>query len=84
MVKSIFSKQHDVLIELLKHVRIELGLTQRELSDKLNQPQSFISKYESGERRLDLIELRQICLAMEINLTDFINKFERELGRNEN
>lgn len=83
MVKSIFSKQHEVLIEILKQVRIERGFTQSELSEKLNQPQSFISKYESGERRLDLIELRQICNALKVSLIDFLKRFEHQLDKYE-
>ncbi len=40
---------------------------------------SFVSKYESGERRLDLIELREICEALKISLADFVNRFEESL-----
>jgi transcriptional regulator with XRE-family HTH domain len=42
-------------------MRLERRLTQAELSSHLGKPQSYVSKYESGERKLDLLELEQIC-----------------------
>lgn len=59
-------------------MREQAGLTQIQVSKKLKVPQSFVSKYESGERRLDLIELRQVCKALGICLSDFVKKFENE------
>jgi transcriptional regulator with XRE-family HTH domain len=44
-------------------------------------PQSVVSKYESGERRLDILELRQVCEATGITLTDFVARLERSLLR---
>ncbi len=65
------------LLELLRQLRIEAGLRQVDLAKKLRQPQSFVSKYESGERRLDLLELRQVCIAAGISLQEFVKRFER-------
>ncbi len=62
---------------LLRQVRVEAGLRQSDLAGRLDQPQSFVSKYESGERRLDLLELRQICDAVGVSLEDFVRRFER-------
>lgn len=76
MQKSIFSNQQERLQELLRQIRMEAGLRQTDLAERLNQPQSFISKYESGERRLDLLELRQICEAVGISLEEFVRRFE--------
>ncbi len=76
MRQSIFTSQQDRLQKLLRQVRAEAGLTQMGLAKSLRQPQSFVSKYESGERRLDLIELRQICKAVGLTLSDFIRRFE--------
>ena len=42
----------------------------------MRQPQSYVSKYESGERRLDLLELRQVCNALDISLEAFIRRLE--------
>ena len=47
----------------------------------LSKPGSFISKIESGERRIDLIELREICIALGSNLKEFINEFEKALTK---
>jgi ribosome-binding protein aMBF1 (putative translation factor) len=76
MPKTIFSAKQEKLQALLKSTRENAGLTQTALAKKLKRPQSFVSKYESGERRLDLIELREISRAMGILLVDFVKKFE--------
>lgn len=57
-----------------------MQLTQADLAKKLKQPQSFVSKYESGERRLDILELRSICTVLEISLADFVKKLEDKLN----
>lgn len=75
MHKAIHSAQQAHLQELLRRVRKEAGLTQVELGQRLDEPQSLISDYERGERRLNLIELKQICDAVEIDLVDFIQRF---------
>jgi transcriptional regulator with XRE-family HTH domain len=67
------------LLKLLRQVRKDAGLRQTELAKRLGQPQSFVSKYESGERRLDLLDLEQVCRGLDLTLTAFVRKFEREL-----
>jgi len=74
MRKSSTRRAH--LLELLRQVRIEAGLRQVDLARKLRRPQSFVSKYESGERRLDLLELSQVCKALGTSLGDFVKRFE--------
>lgn len=64
------------LQDLLRQIRLDVGMRQADLAERLGQSQSFVSKYESGERRLDLLELRQICEAVGISLSEFIRKFE--------
>lgn len=78
MSKSLNSSESEKLAALLRAVRSEGGLTQSEVAERLDLPQSFVSKYESGERRIDLVELKQICKALRISLTDFIRRFEKE------
>ena len=56
MGKSIHSPQHQKLRELLIAARKKAGLTQAEVAERLGRPQSFVAKYEGGERRLDVIE----------------------------
>ncbi len=62
-------------------MRKEAGLTQTELGERLSEPQSLISDYERGERRLDLIELRQVCEATGITLEVFVSRFESALRK---
>ena len=47
------------------------------LAKKLEKPQSYVSKYESGERRLDLLELEQVCRAIGIQLKVLVERFEK-------
>jgi transcriptional regulator with XRE-family HTH domain len=65
---------------LLRQVRNEARLTQADVAERVSQPQSFVSKYESGERRLDVLELRIVCSAIGISLADFIKRLEKALG----
>ncbi len=64
---------------LLRQIRLDAGLSQIELAQRLGLAQSFISKYEQGERRLDLLELRQICQVVGMSLEEFVRKFEDSL-----
>lgn len=61
MNKSVYSKDYKDVIERLKTARIKTGLTQQEVADKLGKPQSYISKIESGERRLDVVEMKKLA-----------------------
>ncbi|MGD0411047.1 MAG: helix-turn-helix transcriptional regulator [Verrucomicrobiota bacterium] len=80
MDKSLRSPESEKLAALLRSVRSESGLTQAEVAKRLKMPQSFVSKYESGERRVDLVELRHICKALGISLADFVHRFERDIS----
>jgi transcriptional regulator with XRE-family HTH domain len=64
------------LLTLVRKIRLEAGLRQADLARKIGQPQSFVSKYESGERRIDVLELRQICTALGVTLGEFVRRFE--------
>lgn len=61
--------------ESLRSMRIAAGLRQQDVADRIGVPQSFISKCESGERRVDLIELTQICQACGKDVVDFVSAF---------
>ena len=78
-MKEIARNSRDKLRTLLREVRAEAGLTQAELADKLGVPQSVVSKYESGERRLDILELREICRGLDLSLLDFVRQLEKEI-----
>lgn len=64
MDKSIYSAEYQRLCALLRELRQEAGLTQVDVAERLDEPQSFVSKYESGERRLDVIELGHVAHAL--------------------
>lgn len=66
LVKSIFSRKYRLIIKLLQEQRIKKDLTQRELAMKLGRQQSFIAKYESCTRRLDILEFMEICAALDL------------------
>lgn len=74
--KSIHSSRERELTALLRSLREEAGLNQTELAGRLSKPQSFVSKYEAGERRLDVVELEQICAALGLSLGDFVKRYE--------
>lgn len=71
---------YHILQELLKDLRLNAGLTQVQLSEKLNKPQSYISKYESGEKNLDFIEVYHICQALDTSIGEFAYKIEGKLN----
>ena len=73
-------KQQKALLSLLRQLRTEAGLRQIDMAKALGKPQAFVSYYESGARRLDLLELRQICGILGISLIDLVRKFESSLG----
>lgn len=67
--------------------RNSAGLTQTELADKLGRPQSYVSKYERGERRLDVIEFLVLADLLNLDIYDFITRLSgipRKRGSNEN
>lgn len=63
------------LATLLRQVRLDANLTQFQLAEKIGQTQSYVSKYENGEQRLDLIELEAVCKAVGISLIDFVERY---------
>lgn len=64
MSKSLRSNRHVLLLEQLVQLRKANGLTQEQLASKLGKPQSFVAKYEGGERRLDLFEFLDVMDAI--------------------
>ena len=64
MTKSIFTNNYQLLLQLLVTARKKSGITQQQLAKKLGKNQSYISKYESKERRIDLCEFLTIVKAI--------------------
>lgn len=83
MPKTIYRPEHAALLSLLKKHRKEAGLTQVECSKALGRPQSFISDVESGTRRLDIVQLRDLCKVLGIGLQDLIAEYEKSLSADE-
>src|ERR1051325_1336723 len=80
--KNIRLNQQKRLLVLLRGVRVDAGLTQSELASRLARDQTFVSKYESGERRLDILELRDVCEALGHDFVAFIRKLDKDLKSN--
>ncbi len=66
-MKTLRSADHRHLIALLVGAREKAGLTQQQLADRLGKPQSFVAKYEVGERRIDVIEFLAISRALDLD-----------------
>ena len=79
MSKNSPQRERQALLSLLRQIRVDAGLRQIDLAEKLGQPQPFVSKYESGERRLDILELRRICTAAGTTLAEFLPRLEEAL-----
>jgi len=77
MEKSIYSAEYKRLCELLRQLREEAGVRQIDLAERLKVPQSFVSKYESGERRLDVIETAAIAKALGTTLANVVRRLDQ-------
>jgi ribosome-binding protein aMBF1 (putative translation factor) len=77
MPKTIFSAGQQRFLKLLRQTRENAGMTQVELAKQLKLPQSFVSKIETGERRVDIVELEAICKALRTSLTKFVQNYEQ-------
>lgn len=82
MEKSIYSRDYGVLIDKLRKAREDKGLTQTEVAERLGQTQSFVSKVERSERRIDVVELRAFCSAIGISFSSFTDRLDRVLNSN--
>lgn len=66
-------KRH--LAALLRQIRIDSDLTQGQIAERIGQTQSYVSKYENGEQRLDLMELEAVCKAAGVSLMEFVRRY---------
>lgn len=81
MEKSIYTREYAAVLRLLREAREQAGITQVELAKKLRQSQSYVSKVERGDRRLDIVQLRTICQVLGLTLAEFVQRLERELAK---
>ena len=70
-----------ILQSLLRELRVQAGLKQEEVAERLETYQTFVSKYEAGERILDLHELRQVCSALDTDLVKVVRRYEEALSQ---
>ena len=76
-------KEQQLLLILLRELREKAGLTQVQLAKAIRMPQSFVSKYELGERRIDIVETRQIVAGLGLNFIQFAKIFEDRMAAKE-
>jgi len=76
--KTLHTSEHEALLSTLRTAREKAGLTQAQLADRLGKPQSFVAKYENGERRIDVVEFVALARAMD---TDPMRLFRALLKR---
>jgi transcriptional regulator with XRE-family HTH domain len=76
MTKSVFSEQYNLLRQFLITARQRNEFTQAQVASKLNRPQSFVSKYERGERRLDVIEFLEVTRVLDVDPSLMIERIE--------
>jgi transcriptional regulator with XRE-family HTH domain len=74
--KSLYSADYEHFLQVLRETREAVGLSQMQAARKMGRLQSFVSKCESGERRVDIIELRKFCEAYEISTARFLKRLE--------
>lgn len=83
MDKTLYSREQETLRAVLREARLEKGLRQEDLARLLGRRQSFISDIESGQRRVDVVELRHLCSHLGLSLTEFIDRWESRLAAHE-
>ena len=72
MPKSIYGTEYKKVVENLRKARIGAGLRQEDVAQKLGKPQSYISKIERGERRIDVVELKAFARLYKKSLDFFV------------
>lgn len=80
MSRSIHTVEYQILLSTIRSCREKSCMSQLDLAERVGETQSFISKCERGERRLDIIEVRRICAGLGIPLQNFVAELEEKLG----
>ncbi|MGH8085299.1 MAG: helix-turn-helix domain-containing protein [Lysobacter sp.] len=79
MRKSIHKPEYLALLAMVRKQRTACGMTQTALSEALARPQPYISTIETGVRRLDVVELREICQVLGVSIVDLIGDWDAEI-----
>ena len=80
-MKSLRTPEHSRLIKLLIEARNRAGLTQQQLADRLGRPQSFVAKYEGGERRIDVVEFLGIARELDLDPARAVREIGARYGK---
>ena len=78
-MKSVFTEEYEFLLEYLISARKAADITQQDLAKRLKKPQSFVSKYERRERRLDVVEFVSLAQIMSFDPCEVIKEIEKRL-----
>ena len=81
VTKSVFSGKYERFRFLLVEARRAAGLSQADLAERLSRPQSFVSKYERGERRLDLVEFLDVTRVLGVDPAEIIKGLDESANR---
>lgn len=79
--KSIYTREYAALLRLFREAREAAGLTQVDLAAALGRSQSFVSKVERGETRLDVVQLRAVLAPLGVTLPEFTRRLERAIAK---
>lgn len=79
MLKILYSRHNGIFLAMLRGLRLERGLRQADLAVRLGRGQGLVSKVERGERRLDVIELRDWLDALDADFIGFVSGLDAEL-----
>src|SRR5919112_1969211 len=77
--KKIYIAQRGPPFNLPRDIRVAAGLRQTPLAARVEKDQAYVSRYESGQRRLDVLEVREICQAIGVTLEEFVKRLEKAL-----
>lgn len=78
--KSIHKPEYQAFLDLLLDIREKSGLTQAQLAVQLQHSQSYVSDVERGIRRLDILQLRDYCLACGQDFVAFVRRFDKAIS----
>ena len=81
MQKSIYTAEYGIFLKLLRDAREKAGITQTDAADKMRTTQSYVSKCERGERRLDIVELKDWCDALGLSFAKFAAEFDKAVSK---
>lgn len=81
MARHRWHTERKITAQMLLAMRESAGLNQVDVAEKIQKPQSHVSKYESGDRGLEMHEIREICLACGVEFADFAKEFDTRIAK---